>query len=343
MTHRATLALGAAFAAGLLATPVVTPVHAQDATCGGLDRPVVFGGLDYGSAAFHTALARTILDEGYGCATDVIPGATLVLHQGLPRGDIDIIMEVWTANPAQAFVDAEADGTVERLGATFPDASEGWFVPRYLVEGEGAPAPELRSVDQLADYKELFEDPEEPSKGRFLNCVAGWQCEVVNTKKLIAYGLDDDYSNVRPGTGAALEAAVESAVLRERPVLFYHWAPTALVGKYDFIKLEEPAYDEATWSAMMEAEEPDAATAYPDTRVVIGANTEFTEAAPELEAFLQAYGTTAAQTSKALATMADPDVSPEDAAMAFLRDNRDTWQAWVPEEVAVNVGEAIAE
>lgn len=339
MTFRLSTLAAGALLAGILGPNA--PSLAQDASCP-IDRPVVFGGLDYGSAAFHTAVARTILESGYGCETDVIPGTTLVLNQGLGRGDVDVLMEVWTANTAQAFLDAEAEGKVERLGSTFPDATEGWFVPRYLVEGEDAPAPDLESVTQLADYKDLFADPEEPGKGRFLNCVIGWQCEVVNSKKLIAYGLDDDFTNVRPGAGAALEAAVESAYLRQRPVLFYHWAPTWLLGKYDFVRLEEPAYDKATWDAMMEAEEPKAATAYPVTNVVVGANSEFLEEAPALREFFMNYGTTAAQTSAALAFMQENDAEPEAAAQRFLQKNPDVWRTWVPEAVAERVSAEIS-
>ena len=77
-----------------------------------------------------------------------------------------------------------------RLGTTFPDASEGWYVPRDLVDGPDAKAPDLKSVTDLKRHKALFSDPDEPAKGRFYNCVAGWVCEGVNSKKLIAYGLD---------------------------------------------------------------------------------------------------------------------------------------------------------
>lgn len=335
MTFRLT-----AVAAGALAAAAFAPA-AANAACP-IDEPIVFAGLDYGSAAFHTALARQILEKGYECETDAIPGTTLVLAQGLARGDVDIMMEIWTANPAQAFVDGEKAGTTTRLGTTFPDAVEGWYVPRYLVEGDGAAAPDLKAVGELGSYKELFKDPEDPTKGRFLNCVAGWQCEIVNTKKLIAYGLVDDYTNVRPGAGAALEAAVESAYLRERPVLFYHWAPTWLIGKYDFVMLEEPPYDEATWNAMMESDTPTAATAYPQTRVVIGANVDFTKKSKELTDFFSAYGMTSADTSAALAYMHDNDAEADDAAMEFLREHKDIWSKWVPQDVASRVSEAVA-
>ena len=62
----------------------------------------------------------------------------------------------------------------------------------------------------LARYKHLFRDPEEPAKGRFYNCILGWNCEVVNTNKLKAYGLDGHFTNFRAGTGAALAAAIAS-------------------------------------------------------------------------------------------------------------------------------------
>ncbi|MBJ3775356.1 ABC transporter substrate-binding protein [Acuticoccus mangrovi] len=324
------------------AAGLVGPAVADDALCD-LNRPVVFGGLDYGSAAFHTAVARLVLEEGYGCETEAIPGTTLILNQGLGRGDVDVIMEVWTANTAQTFLDAEAAGKAERLGTTFPDAKEGWYVPRYLVEGEGAEAPGLKSAEDLADYKALFKDPEEPELGRFLNCVIGWQCEVVNTKKLHAYGLDDDYTNVRAGSGAALEAAVESAYLRKRPVVFYHWEPTWLLGKYDFVKLDEPPFDQATWDKMMAEEDPDVATAYPTTKVVIGGNVAFGKDAPKLREFLLKYGTTTAVTGAALAYMRDNDASPEEAARVFLAEDKIDWRPWMPEAAADRLAEALTQ
>ncbi|MEM8852303.1 MAG: ABC transporter substrate-binding protein [Pseudomonadota bacterium] len=338
MTLRGNFLAASALLAGVIGAQA--PAMAQGESCG-IDRPVMFGGLDYGSAAFHTSLARFIIEEGYGCTTDVIPGTTLVLNTGLARGDVDVVMEVWTANPAQAFLDAKEAGTVEELGATFPDATEGWFVPSYLVEGDGAAAPDLKAVSDLAAHKELFTDPEEPDKGRFYNCVIGWQCEVVNSKKLMAYGLEDDYTNVRPGAGAALEAAVESAYLREKPVLFYHWAPTWLLGKYDFVKLEEPAYDKAVWDEMMASDSPTEATAYPQTKVVIAGSTEFGKEAPVLREFLLNYGMTSAETSAALAFMRDNDAEASEAAENFLKEHPDVWRSWVPEDVADKVAAAV--
>jgi len=314
----------------------VAPAWAQDAPQCELDRPVVFGDLNWDSARFHAAVAAYIIGAGYGCETDSIPGDTIPLINGVARGDADLVMEIWTANPAQAWVDAEKAGQTVALGTTFPDASEGWFVPTSMVSGPAAVAPDLKSVSDLANYRDLFTEPEEPGKGRFYNCPAGWQCEIVNTKKLEAYGLTDAFTNFRPGTGEALAAAAEAGVLRDKPTLFYYWGPTWLLGKHDFTRLEEPPFDKAKWDEMMAAEHPTEATAYPDSRVVIGANKAFTEAAPELAGFLTAYSSTSAATSAMLAYMQEHKASAEDAALHFLKTSED-WTAWVPAEVAARV------
>ena len=328
-------------AGALLAIPLLAaPAFAADAACE-IDRPVVFAGLDYDSAQFHAAVAEYVVKHGFGCAVDEIPGTVIPLINGVARGDADVIMEIWTANPAQAWVDAEKAGQTVALGTTFPDAVEGWFVPTALVSGSGAAGPDLKEVSDLPKYKDLFADPEEPGKGRFYNCPAGWQCEVVNSRKLIAYGLDGDYTNFRPGTGEALAAAAESAALRGKPALFYYWGPTWLLGKYDFTRLEEAPFDKAVWDAMMAADKPTAATAYPVSKVIIGANRKFTEAAPEITAFLKSYSSTNAATSAALAYMRDNKASAADAAANFLKTT-DEWTKWVPADVAERVKASLA-
>jgi glycine betaine/proline transport system substrate-binding protein len=327
--------------AGFLATAVVAaaPALAADAKCE-LDRPVVFADLNYDSAQFHTAVAQYIVKNGYGCAVDSIPGDTIPLINGVARGDADVIMEIWTANPAQAWVDAEKAGKTVALGTTYPDAVEGWFVPTAATAA-GAPLAGLKSVTDLPKFKTALADPEEPGKGRFYNCPAGWQCEVVNSKKLIAYGLDKDYTNFRPGTGEALAAAAESAAKQGKPALFYYWGPTWLVGKYQFTRIEEPPFDKATWDAMLASDHPDKATAYPVSKVIVGANKAFTEKAPAVTDFLKAYASTNAATSEALAYMRDNKASAADAATNYLKTNADTWTKWVPAEVATRVKAAL--
>ena len=311
-----------------------------------VEHRIVFAGLDWDSNAFHTAVAQRILKDGMKCAVDLVPGTTIPLFNGMARGDIHLVMEVWASNTPPSWTAGVAAGKLVEVGVNFPDATQGWFVPKYLVQGDKAQAKGLKSVADLPRFKALFADPEEPAKGRFLNCIAGWQCELFNTKKLHAYGLTEHFTNFRPGTGAALDAAVLSALKRQKPVLFYYWGPTWLLGQVgdDLMMLEEPAYEEAKWKALAELKDPGQArqaTAYPVVEVRIGANRAFLDKAPQIRAFLQRYRTNAKLVSEALAYLQQTKGSADDAARQFLKTHGEVWESWVAPDVAARVKAAL--
>jgi len=311
-------------------------------------RPVVFAGLDWDSNAFHTALARIIIEKGFDCPTEVIPGTTIPLIAGLKRGDIDVMMEVWRDNITKAWDEGVARGEVAAVGVNFPDAVQGFFVPRYMIEGDPArsikaTAPDLKSVYDLPKYHALMADPEEPGKGRFYNCILGWACEQINTKKLAAYGIWKSYTNFRPGTGAALASAIASNYQRGKPFVAYYWGPTWILGKYDLVRLEEPAYNAKDWQAMAERDDYSHPVAYPLVQVVIGVNTKFKAKAPHIIKFLSHYHTTNALVSAALASLrAKPDRRMRDVALDFLRGKPEIWRAWLDPEIADKVAASIA-
>ncbi len=315
---------------------------ADEATCD-VDRPVVFADFDWDSNAFHTRVARFILEKGYHCKTDSIPGSTIPLFNGMMKGNIDIAMEVWKDNVVEAWTKGVKANKFVEVGSNFPDATQAWYIPKYLVEDENAPAKGLKSATDLAKFKALFKDPEQPEKGRFYNCIAGWSCESSNAKKLAAYGLDKDFVNFRPGTGAALNSAIESSLKRKKPIVFYYWEPSWIMGKYgdQLVQLEEAPYDKAVWETFMKEEKPAKTTAYSITDVYIGATKKFADDAPTLMTFLEKYETDAATVSKALSYMQNNDATIEETAIHFLKNNPDKWTQWVPEQVAENVKQAL--
>ncbi len=303
-----------------------------------IDRPVVFADLNWESNQFHTQVAKFIVERGYGCKTDIVPGDTLPLTLALIRGDADVMMELWEENIREVWDKAERDGKAIKAGVNFPDAVQGWYIPRYLAEGA---AKGLRHVRDLPKFKDLFRDPEEPDKGRFTNCPAGWGCEDVNSRKLIAYGLDDHFTNFRVGTGVALDAAIESAIKRKKPILFYYWSPTWIMGKFDLVMLEEPAYDAAKWEALQKADRPTDAVAYPVVAVEVALNKAFADQAPKLTAFFKNYRTSGALTSAMLSHMREADTDAVAGARHFLKTKADVWRKWLPADVAGRVAAAL--
>lgn len=327
------------------ALPIVfslsTAVLAKNPICE-IDQPVRIAGLDWASNRFHAAVTAFILKHGYGCASDTLPGTTIPLLTGLARGDLDIMMEVWKDQLTEAWEKAEKAGDVALLGINYPDAVQGWFVPRYLVEGDAAPAKGLVHIRDLPKFTALFRDPEEPGKGRFYNCKLGWDCETINTKKLAAYGLDAHFTNFRPGSGAALSAAIASAYKRKKPILYYYWGPTWIMAKYDSVMLAEPAYDPDIWSALAASDKPEQATAYPVVAVYTGANSGFIKQAPAIAEFLRRYRTSNRLVSDALLYMQEHKSAGErGAAIHFLRNHTALWSKWVPSEVAQRITAAL--
>ncbi|CDZ29920.1 ABC transporter substrate-binding protein [Neorhizobium galegae] len=321
-------------AAGLALGGSVSGANAASYCADG--KTVTFAGIDWESGALITEVMKAILSKGYGCKVDAIPGNSVTLEQATANNDVQIFAEEWIGR-SDVWNNATAAGKVISVGKTFVGASEGWFVPEYLVKGDPARrikplAPDLKSVSQLSDPKiaELFKDPEEPSKGRFLNCPSGWTCEGVNTAKLEAYKLTGAYVNFRPGTGTALDAAISSAYLQGEPVLFYYWSPTAVMGKFKLIKLEEPAYNETCWKDLTSANgKREAGCAFPAVEVAYGVNSAFAKEAPEIIEILAKATFPLEEVNASLAYMVDQKADAVTAANQFLKTKGNVWGAWV--------------
>ena len=309
---------------------------AQAQDCNGIDRRIVFAGLDWNSAQVSNAIVRYILEQGFACTTDDVPGSTIPMVQGLVRGDIDVNMEIWFNTAPELYHEAVASGDVLDLGLSMSAAELSFLVPRYMVEGDPergieATAPGLRSVSDLAEHAALFRDPEEPDKGRYYNCIIGWQCELTNNAKLAAYGLEESFTNFKPGTGPALAFSLAAAYEKGEPWLGYYWGPTWVLGEYDMIALEEPEYSDACW-------EGDRGCAFPVSIVNVAVSKEFAEAtSQEMLDFLDAYSIDGDLMSGLLAFMQANDAEAADAAIEFLQSRTDLWTTWVSDEVAERV------
>jgi glycine betaine/proline transport system substrate-binding protein len=309
----------------------------------GSDKPVLtFADVSWDSVQVHNRIAGFIIEHGYGYPEcQYTFGDSLPLLQGLSKGSIDIYMEVWADNYRDAWEEILANGTVKKLGTNFPDAPQGWYVPTYMIEGDAERgikplAPDLKSVNDLARYGELFADPEVPNKGRFHNSPPGWKVTDYNQAKINAYGLDKTFNVFSTGSEAALTTSMVSAYEKGKPWLGYYWEPTWVMGKLSMTLLEEPEYDQSAWNE-------NRGCAYPDAEVLIGINSKLEENAPEIIAFLKNYATTLEHNNDFLAYMSDNDGKADAAAVYFLKKYPDVWKSWIPADVGAKVAEALEE
>ena len=295
-------------------------------------KTVLFAGLNWDSGELITAVLRRLVERGYGCRTEAIPGNSITLEQAVANDDVQILAEEWVGR-GDVWKKAAAQGRVKAIGHPFTGAEEGWYVPDYLDAG-------LRDVAQLAEdrYVALFRDPEQPERGRFLNCPSGWTCEGVNSAKLHAYGLDRRYVDFRPGTGPAMEAAITAATLQRKPILFYAWSPSPLAGKLHLVKLAEPPWSQACWDDLTSATgRHDKGCAAPEANVAYGVSAAFADAAPEIAALLAKASFPLDLLDAQLAERADARRSAEEQAERFLADHADLWRGWLDERAARQV------
>ncbi|WP_322997068.1 ABC transporter substrate-binding protein [Castellaniella sp.] len=328
------LALAAALS-GLFMAPSVA--LAADAPQCELDRPMRFGGMNWESNLVLVEVERFIIKNGYGCESEVLPTETLPALAALQRGDLDINSELWLNSTLEPWTKAEATGKVKRIGDIYM-GGEAWFIPKYTAER----LPDLKKAADLPKYWKDFKDPEEPTKGRFYGCPAGWGCEVVSTNLFKALGLGDTYTLFSPGTGATQKAALTAAYNRKENVVFYYWYPTPLVGSMDLVKLELPPYDAAQQKCLTDpnCENPQA-TDYPENPVFTAVSTQFTQDAPKLTEFLSKVKIPLDDMNQAMAYMEENEAEPEPTAQWFLKNKQDVWTQWLPADVTERVKAAL--
>src|SRR5450830_3512 len=308
--------------------------------------PVHFADLNWESGSLITEVLRYIVEKGYDLPTDTLPGTTITLETALAKNDIQVIGEEW-AGRSPVWVKAEAAGEVAAVGDTVKGATEGWWVPEYVIKGDPERgikplAPELRGVEDLARYKDVFRDPESPDKGRFLNSPIGWTSEIVNQQKLKAYGLTDSYVNFRSGSGAALDAEITSSIRRGKPILFYYWSPTPLLGKFKLVQLQEPAFDADAWKTLTDPENPDPKPSRSlASKLSIGVSTPFKTQYPQVLAFFAKVDLPIDVLNQALAKMSEERLPPRQVTEAFLKGHPEVWKAWLPVDVANKVAASL--
>ena len=304
---------------------------------------------DWSSANVHTAIVGFILEHGYGCEVETTRGSTTPIMAAHYDSQLDVVTELWYDNIVTQYDAVEAEGIIENIGINTPDSQQAFYVDRNTVDKYN-----IKSVLDMnnPEIAALFTDPENPDMGRMVSCIGGWTCYTINHVKQRVYGLDKFYTNFDPGSSGALAAEIAGAFAKDRPIFTYYWAPTALMGKVDLVRLTEPPYDAACWGAMMDVVEdikangkdvykPTCATEYKDMSLDKSVLTAWADTHPDETAFLRAYSIPTATVNSLLAFYeGEADGDMELLAMEYLSNNSE-WKSWVSAEVAANVSDAL--
>ncbi len=154
-------------------------------------------------------------------------------------------------------------------------------------------------------------------------------------KKIGYYELENQYNYVIPGSDAAMNATLISALDRKEAIVAYYWEPTWLLGMYDFVLLEDRPFDENIYF--------EGGCECPSVKVNIVTSNEFAESNPAYVSFLKRYQTSSAMTSEGLAYMQEnEELSYVDAALWFLKEaHPELIDQWLTPEQSQKLKEAL--
>lgn len=280
------------------------------------------------SVRLSNALVGLVAEHVFGYEWHQVSGSTPITHTAMIKGEIDILTEMWSDNLASYEEDIAEERVIE-VGINYDDNHQGFYVPRYVIEGDPARgiepmAPDLKTVKDLAKYADIFVDDEDPTMGRIYGGVPGWEVDTVMFKKYEAYGLDEMYNYVRPGTEAAMVATMLSSYEKGEPLVNYYFEPNWILGKYDFVLLEDDPYEPVGYAQGL--------TACPSATVTILSTPEFYEEHPEYCEFLSKFHTSTPLLSGALNEMKEGDLGYEEAARLLIEENPDLIASWLTTE-----------
>jgi len=290
------------------------------------------------SQKFHNKVAQFIVENAFdGYVFEEMSGSAILLWQALLEGEIDLDIEEWPDN-MPTYKDDIKNGYIVELGIIVEDSAQGFYVPRYVIEGDPergiAPmAPTLRTVEDLKKYPHVFKDQEDPSKGRIYGAIPGWEIDNTMYQKFKYYGLDQSYNYFRSGSDTVLFTSLDAAYNFGEAWVGYCWEPAWISGKLDLVLLEDAPYDPELYAK--------GACEIPKQALTIVASNKFASRAPDLVDFFTKYRTGTQRVSEVLAYMEKSGASPEQAAIWFLKNYDFLLDEWLEPERAVRVREAL--
>ncbi|WP_221075540.1 ABC transporter substrate-binding protein [Agarivorans aestuarii] len=305
---------------------------------------VTIADMNWSSATVIANVDKFILEHGYGCDAELVPGDTMPTTVSMmEKGEPDIAPELWTNSAKETLERGVAEKRLRFAGKSLSDGGEeGFWVPQYLVDQY----PEIATIEGVKKHAKLFVHPESKELSGFFGCPAGWNCQISANNLFEALELEKSgFELIDPGSGAGLSGSIAKAYTREQGWFGYYWAPTAVLGKYKMVKVDTGnGIDEQeflTCTTQEDCENPKV-TMYPPSAVHSVTTEEFASKAPAAYEYITKRSFTNAQMNELLAWMEDNQADGDAAMYHYLSENPDSWKAWVPEDVAAKVSKALA-
>ena len=244
--------------------------------------------------------------------------------------------ELWVGTLPEVWGKIQDKGIAYKANDIFTDGGiEGWWIPDYVAKAN----PDLKSVDDLAAHAELFTEVASDGKGRLYACPPGWACEIVNNNLFKALDMESkNFEIFSPGSGANLKASIARKIARKQPILAYYWGPTAVIGKFNLVKLDMPAYNSDDYDCLANKDSTSCKPSdFRKGEIAVAVSQKLKKASPAVAEYLSKMQVPNEVINAVLAWGDDQSASPDEIATYFFKNHEAVWTKWVPADVAAKV------
>ena len=97
---------------------------------------ITIANMNWASANLMAEVDKVILEKGYGCTVELIPGATMPSFTSMnEKGEPDVAPEFWANAALEALTKATGEGRMHTLNkAPIVGLGEGWWIPPSTLE-----------------------------------------------------------------------------------------------------------------------------------------------------------------------------------------------------------------
>ena len=304
-----------------------------NAKCGKL----VIAEQNWASAELMANVDKIILEKGYGCEVELIPGSTMPTFTSMnDKGTPDMNPEQWANAVYEPLKVAVSEKRIVVANkAPITGLGEGWWITPATVEKH----PEIKGMTalEILEHPEWFPDKEDPSNGAFVGCPAGWGCQLANANLFEAFEMEKKgWKLIDPGSAAGLDGTISKASDSGNTWLGYYWNPTSMVGKYGLIPVDfgvpfagRDNWDNCIMKPAGECTNPKK-TAWTKSEVNSLITASFVKnGGKDAVKYVEKRTYTGDVMNGMLVYMADNQAKGSDAAVEFLKQHESLWSKWV--------------
>ena len=178
-------------------------------------------------------VSKILLEDELGYTTEIADLSVPANWAAIAAGEVDLFFSDW--QPNQIDLKEKYAGQIEEISLLYANNLQGWMVPKSVSEQYG-----ITSISDLDDPEiaKMF-DIDGDGIGDILGCDAAWKCAAVTDEQIAGYELTDLYEQ-KYGAESMIQAAIEGAMKKNEPVLFYMYTPNPFFVRY-------PAGESVVW------------------------------------------------------------------------------------------------